>query len=254
MTLHIKLLQLEEFLDFIELPRRGLIYAGAHVGEYIGSFLCLGFDTILAIEPNPEAFEHLRRLESQRIRCVQAAALDRDGESDYYSVPGIPTLNSVLRPRLEHFGADFGEALMTRAPEKLRTRCMRIDTMVRERAPQCNFDLLYMNIQGCEGLAIAGASETLKTVGFIIAETNLEERYHGAAAHHVLVDRLAGLGFDLSNLEVYQTMAANHGEAWFLRRDLRERAGTRIRQENEAYFLAQSPSRRELPSRESETR
>lgn len=238
MSLHIKLLQLEEFLDFIELPRRGLIYAGAHVGENIGSFLCLGFDTILAIEPNPGAFQQLRRLESQRIRCVQAAALDRDGESDFYLVRGIPTLSSVLRPRFEHFRADFGTALTTCAPEKLRTRCMRIDTMVRERAPKSTFDLLYMNIQGCEGLAIAGAPETLKTIGFIIAEMNLEERYEGATTHHAFVDRLAGLGFDLSNLEVYPTMAANHGEAWFLRRDLRERAGTRMRQENEAYFRA----------------
>jgi FkbM family methyltransferase len=219
-----RFLQLDSYLGAFEAPRNGIIYAGAHEGEHLPLFLSLGFENILAIEPNPEALERLRRLECARIRIAPIAVSDHDGECEYFEHALVPTLNSTLPPSEEVFVADFGADLFDRMrPVSRKIPCARLDTIVKTYAPGIVFDALHMNIQGGEANLVQGGTETLRGIHVIHTETNFAERYRGCFTHDRLTALLDEHGFDLMALEIPPTATLAQGDGTYVQRDIRKR-------------------------------
>ena len=196
----------------------GLIYAGAHVGENLGAFLDAGFESVLAIEPNPEDFSKLARLESQRIRCVNNALSDTDGACTYFMIPGVPTLNSLLEPDYDYWVRQVGKELAdAHAPAKVQVEALRLDTLMERHALAGKYNVLYMNIQGGELKALRGAPRTLQDIDTLFAEVNFEKRYTGCVLFDELDAFLRDSGFRLMYLEKFPHSAGEHGEALYRR-------------------------------------
>ena len=88
---------------------RGVVY-GVHIGELIPIFQTIGFEHVLAIEPNPDAFAELEQFASCKIRCVKAALAEAAGEAVLDDVAGAATLNSLLEPDLPSIYLHLGKS------------------------------------------------------------------------------------------------------------------------------------------------
>ncbi|KFA91732.1 FkbM family methyltransferase [Archangium violaceum] len=197
---------------------QGIIYAGAHVGENVGAFLDAGFESVLCIEPNPEDFSQLERHASARVRCVHAAVSDREGTSAYYMVPGVPTLNSLLKPDDEYWVKLVGKEMAdAHAPTRVEVRTLRLDTAVERHGGGVPYNALYLNIQGGELLALKGAPRTLEGLDTVFTEVNFERRYEGCALFEEVDAFLREQGFRLMYLEKFPHSGGQHGEALYRR-------------------------------------
>ncbi|WNG28207.1 FkbM family methyltransferase [Cystobacter fuscus] len=197
---------------------KGVIYAGAHIGENIGAFLDAGFESVLCLEPNPEDFALLERNASKRVLCLNAAVSDQDGVSPYFMVPGVPTLNSTLAPDQEYWKRLVGEELVAQyAPTRLEVPSFRLDTLMERHGLSGRYNVLYMNIQGGELLALRGAPRTLESIDTVFTELNFERRYEGCALFEEVDAFLREAGFRLMYLEKFPSSGGEHGEALYRR-------------------------------------
>ncbi|MFY0528784.1 FkbM family methyltransferase [Archangium gephyra] len=213
---------------------RGVIYAGAHIGENIGGFLDAGFESVLCLEPNPEDFALLKRNASERVVCINAAVSDRDGTSSYFMVPGIPTLNSTLAPDMGYWTKLVGPALVEQyAPSRLEVESFRLDTLMERHGLAGKYNVLYMNIQGGELLALRGAVRTLESIDTVFTELNFERRYEGCALFEEVDGFLRDAGFRLMYLEKFPSSGGEHGEALYRRISSLPRPGVEVDPVNE---------------------
>lgn len=205
---------------------RGIIYTGAHVGEFLGAFLDTGFESVLCLEPNPEDFAQLERNASTRVRCLNVAVSDHDGVTPYFMVPGVPTLNSTFEPDRDYWTRLEGGELVTRnMPMRLEVKSLRLDTILEQHGLSGQYNVLYMNIQGGELRALQGAPRTLESIDTVFTEANFERRYTGCAVFEEVDAFLRAAGFRLMYLEKFPSSAGEHGDALYRRISSMPKAG-----------------------------
>jgi FkbM family methyltransferase len=199
-------------VDYKVAPR-GIVYAGAFTGEHIPIFLTIGFERVLAIEPNPAAFAQLSKLASDRVRCVHGALSASEGSASLYDVEGVPTLNSLLEPDLPAIFAHLGR----RPPslDRIAVKTFALDDILGG-LPEETYNVLYMNIQGGELNALLGASGSLSGLQAIVTEVNFVPRYRGCPTFDVLDRHLEERGFRMMRLRKYGWSGGEHGEAFYL--------------------------------------
>jgi FkbM family methyltransferase len=124
---------------------------GANIGSYARLLARLA-DEVIAMEPVPETFGHLRfnmrSLGLRNVRLLDAAASDRDG----------PVMMEV--PRYRRGPEAMTDARVVEQPTKLRhftVTAMRIDSLNLNR-----LDFIKMDVEGHETQAVRGALETIK--------------------------------------------------------------------------------------------
>lgn len=197
---------------------RGLIYAGAHVGEHVPLFSAGGFKPILAIEPNPVAFAQLRQVAPrfEGVQCVNVAVGDHDGTTPYFAVSDVPTLNSTLEPDRDYWLKVAGPELVDRHPvQRSEVPAARLDTLLAGKAEAYN--TLYINTQGSELKVLQGARQILPHIEAIFTEVNFVRRYDGCATFDEVDAYLKAAGFGLIYLWRYQDGRYTHGEAIYSR-------------------------------------
>lgn len=195
----------------------GIVYGGAHHGELVPEFLAAGFERILAIEASSEAFARLRRLESAVVRCLNVAIADRRGVSPYFMFDDWPTLNSTEEPEADYWRAaehDGKRLLREGSLRRSEVHCDRLDNVV---SPASDYNVLYLNIQGGEPRALAGAEALLDQLDAVAVEVNFAKRYGASATFSPLTRCLSERGFRLMLLEKYAWSRGDHGEAFYRR-------------------------------------
>jgi len=124
---------------------------GANIGTYTRLLAELA-DEVIAIEPVPETFDHLRfnmrSLGVHNVRLINAAASDRDGQV-------------VMEiPRYRRGPEAIADARVVQKPTKLRhfsVAAMRVDSLRLRR-----LDFLKIDVEGHEIAAVSGARETIE--------------------------------------------------------------------------------------------
>jgi len=119
------------------------IDGGAHVGSWT-VFLAGAFDRVIAFEPCQESFAMLQKnmARYKNVECKNQALMDAAGKVD------------VTTPSKKQL------KLTSRIVRKSKTggiRCVKIDSLKLETC-----GLIKLDVEGAEGMAIKGASETLK--------------------------------------------------------------------------------------------
>jgi FkbM family methyltransferase len=195
------MIPLQEILNKYELKPKGVIVVGAHWAEEHNQFLDCGITNFVYVEPCRESFRKMVRTafgfrfpedvlpewayESGRTSLTNyekfgvistttfnVACGEEEGDFPMYvSHQNQGQSNSLLKPELhtiQHPEVVFDDAEVVRV--------IPLDKLPFNRG---DYDMLYMDVQGAEGLVLKGAEETLRNINFIMTECNRGQTYEG---------------------------------------------------------------------------
>ena len=165
-----------------------VLHLGAHLGEEAVEYEAAGARDVVWVEADPNVAVRLAdTVRPFGQRSVQALVSDRDGdEVDFHVSTNDGRSSSMLRMKT-HL-REHPEITVTAS---MRMRTTTVDTLCEQLGID-DVDLLTMDLQGAELLALRGAEGTLRTVRFVYTEVNVAELYEGCAQIDELDRQLAG--------------------------------------------------------------
>jgi FkbM family methyltransferase len=188
-----RMLDLKKLCGKLEIKPRGVIHIGAHEGKELQRYHDMGVQRVLFIEANPEVFERLRQNVSTHpgITVANCAISDQNGSATLH-VTSMDQSSSILNlKRHLKIYPEISEIQQVIVP------CKTLDTLVRElNLDAADFNVLNLDIQGAELLALKGATETLRHIDAINTEVNYEELYEGCALIDQVDEFLERHGFE----------------------------------------------------------
>jgi len=165
---------------------------GANIGLYTRLFANLGAGEIVAFEPVASNLQLYRRNVAlggieQRVRCLPLALSDRDEEGQF-QLDDVQSTSGTLN-RVTGGAAAEGRRNLGLAPKTERVLCRTVDSLVAaaEVPPP---DLIKVDVEGAEGLVLAGGLKVLAT-----HRPRLLVELHGAEVARAVAERLLDLGY-----------------------------------------------------------
>lgn len=185
-------LNIQELCRQYAIAPRGVIHVGAHEGTEITAYQQMGAQKVLFVEANPAVFERLQAnlTGMPDVRSVNCAIGDRNGSVDLH-VTSFDQSSSILQ--LKRHQEIYPHITET---HQITVQSKTLDTLLQEQELNpSDFNILNIDIQGAELLALQGATNWLKSVELINTEVNYEELYEGCALIDQLDEFLEGHGF-----------------------------------------------------------
>jgi FkbM family methyltransferase len=185
-------LNIQELCRQYAIAPRGVIHVGAHEGTEITAYQHMGAQKVLFVEANPAVFERLQAnlTGMPDVLSVNCAIGDRNGTVDLH-VTSFDQSSSILP--LKHHQEVYPHITET---HQITVQSKTLDTLLQEQELNpSDFNILNIDIQGAELLALQGATNWLKSVELINTEVNYEELYEGCALIDQLDEFLEGHGF-----------------------------------------------------------
>jgi FkbM family methyltransferase len=153
----------------------------------------------ILVEPQPARCLELKRsFSAPRFSVHQCALSDQESmcemevlEWDYSS--------SILPVRRDL--PKVSAVLDLSVREKINCRVTTLDTLMTEAGWVGSVDLLKIDVQGAELLALRGAEQTLPRVRFILTEVSFTPLYEGSCVFGQVYDLLSERGFRLLSLQ-----------------------------------------------------
>ena len=141
---------------------------------------------VYAFEPNPPSYDlclnyrdSLPAQMKNRIKIFKKAASNKEGESKFYALDQSKTNSqnlgmSSLNKLVDGFdGSLLGDYWVQK---EINIDCIRMDNWLKENNIN-KIDILWMDVQGAENLALMGFGERLKDVKIIFTEAGLIPYY-----------------------------------------------------------------------------
>ncbi|MEG3841898.1 FkbM family methyltransferase [Microcoleus sp. herbarium14] len=188
-----QMLDLQQLCMQHSIVPRGVVHVGAHEGHETGLYQAMGVERVLYIEANPEVFARLqlRIAEFRNVQAVNCAASDRNGTVNLH-VTSMDQSSSIL-PLKRH--AEIYPTIQE--THQVTVESKTLDTLLQElELEPADFNIINLDIQGAELLALQGATNLLKYIEAINTEVNYEELYEGCALIDQLDEFLDNYGFD----------------------------------------------------------
>ncbi|XZN96694.1 MAG: FkbM family methyltransferase [Microcoleus sp.] len=185
-------LDLQKLCQQYSIAPRGVIHIGAHEGQEMQEYQVMGADKVLFVEANPSVFERLK-LHIAGIPNVWLAncAISNQNGTVNLRVNSHDMSSSILPLKL-HKEIYPGMLEVNQVTVTSKT----LDSLMQESPLNSSeFNILVIDIQGAELLALQGARETLKYIDAISTEVNCEELYEGCALIDQVDDFLKVYGF-----------------------------------------------------------
>ncbi|GDZ95224.1 methyltransferase FkbM family protein [Planktothrix agardhii CCAP 1459/11A] len=192
---------------------RGIIHVGAHEGSEVEYYLAMGAQRVLFIEANPTVFERLQTNIAQYPN-VQALnyAISHENGTVTLRVTSFDQSSSIL-PLKHHL--DIYPTIQE--TEQVTVPSRTLDTLLQELGLNpADFNILNIDIQGAELLALQGATNWLQYVEAINTEVNYKELYEGCALIDDLDEFLERYGF-----QRIATITPHHpdwGDAFYIKK------------------------------------
>lgn len=204
---------LGEWLGRHGIEPRGVIHVGGHEGQEVDAYARLGIEHALFFEANPQVFDTLqaRLAERDGYQALHCAIVESNAPVTL-RVTSFDQSSSVL-PLKEHarIYPDIVEVAQVEVPGR------RLDDILRESGDESrHYNLLSLDIQGAELLALKGAVETLHQVDAIRVEVNYAELYAGGAHVYELDAFLDAQGF--ARVETACPFHPSWGDAFYVRK------------------------------------
>jgi FkbM family methyltransferase len=176
--------------DIVKIPEGGIIFE-------CGSRDCLDAIEVLnhykprkiySFECNPESIEACKANAKNysQIELVESAVGNCNEDISFYAtdMENSPDKNIGGSSALFH---NRGQTDFIQ--KKITVPCTRLDTFMKENQID-KIDLLCMDLQGYEKIALEGMRERIKDVKYIITEVNFEAYYEGSALFDDIFDFL----------------------------------------------------------------
>lgn len=183
--------------------KRGVIHIGAHRCEEASQYS--EYPKVLWIDGNDD-------LCAEYPQIVNAIISDEDDKDVEFMITSNDAMSSSILKLKEH-RVEHPDCVEVKNVLK---KSVTLDTLLtRQGYKHDDFDMLVMDIQGAELLALKGACHTLEHINVIVTEVNTKELYEGCVMLPELDDYLKERGF----LRV-DTQMTRHGwgDAIYLRR------------------------------------
>lgn len=177
-------------------PSKGVLHVGAHTGEELALYHSLGLtdQQILWIDANSDYAAHFGPAQ----RFLSALVSNVDNQSAEFNITNNGQSSSIL-PLKEH----LVEHPQVYKVEGRTLNTTRLDTLFAQNSiAYDSFDVINLDIQGAELLALHGAPNILQHIKAIYTEVNTKELYAGCALLGELDQFLAQLGFSRTCIEM----------------------------------------------------
>ena len=187
-----QMLDLAKLCQQYAIQPRGIIHIGAYEGEEIRTYREMGIANVLFIEANPQVFARLQQKMAgfPGVQVANYALCDRAGWVDLH-IAAHEQSSSILSPN-----PHSNQTVYTREISSIQVEAKTLDTLLAELQliPE-DYNLLNLDIQGAELLALQGATQTLQGIDGINLEVNYEEIYQGCPLIDEIDNFLEQAGF-----------------------------------------------------------
>jgi len=202
-------LLLAQLRIFANAPSLSVVDAGAHHGQTAEQYLThFPGSRVIALEPDPENFGIAQQTLApfgDRVALLPLALAEADG--------------SVSLRRTSHSGAhsllEVGDMRYYDAPVEtlapVEVRAVSLDSLCAGHGLD-RLDILKMDIQGAELLALRGAADLLarQAIGLIALEVLFQPLYRDQPTFWDIADHLRARGYALQGLHDQRQHAVNH--------------------------------------------
>ncbi|MEG5065133.1 FkbM family methyltransferase [Microcoleus sp. B3-A4] len=205
-------LDLQKLCQQYSIAPRGVLHIGAHEGQEIQEYQVMGAQKVLFVEANPSVFERLKANIAgiPNVWLANCAVSNQNGTVNL-RVNSHDMSSSILPLKL-HKEIYPGMVEVNQVTVPSRT----LDSLLQEsRLDSSEFNILVIDIQGAELLALQGAKETLKYIDAISTEVNCEELYEGCALIDQVDDFLRVYGFQ--RVAVASPSHPSWGDAFYVK-------------------------------------
>jgi FkbM family methyltransferase len=192
---------------------KGVVHVGAHEGRQARQYVDAGIAKSIMVEANPAVYAKLQDNTAglQGVLAIHCAAGDQNGTAEL-RVANSDRSSSVF-PFARH-RAIFPTVKQTSLAE---VPARTLDQILKETDQQPgDYNVLNLEIQGAELIALKGAASLLPNVQAVLAEVNYEELYAGGATIEQMDAFLESSGFD--RVATTTPMHASWGSAFYVRR------------------------------------
>ena len=181
--------------SIVQIPENGLVVecGSRDCLDAIEVLNCYNPSKIYSFECNPESIEVCRAnaKDYPQIELVESAVGNCNEDISFYAtdMEKSKDKNIGASSALFHNGGqkDFIQ-------KKINVPCTRLDTFMNDNNVE-NIDLLCLDLQGYEKIALEGMGERIKDVSYIITEVNFEPYYEGSVLFDDLLVFLNEKGF-----------------------------------------------------------
>jgi FkbM family methyltransferase len=178
-----RMLDLQQIFSQYGIVPHGVIHIGAHEGTEISTYQAMGVQKVLFVEANPVVFERLQANIAgvPNVQAVNCAVSNENGTLNLRVTSNDQSSSILELKRHLELYPNIQETNQVTVESKT------IDTLLQEmQLNPYDFNILNIDIQGAELLALQGGTDWLKWVAGINTEVNYEEMYEGCA----LIDQL----------------------------------------------------------------
>lgn len=159
---------------------------------------------IYAFECNPNTIpickQNIEKY-TDRITLIEGAVCDYDGEITFYPINQQKTITSWKdgNPGASSLFKSNGTYIYEHyVQDEIRTKCHRLDTILKIHGIP-KVDIIWMDLQGAELLALKGLGEHLTHVQFIYTEVSHKEMYSGQVMFNEFHSFMTSREFVLNN-------------------------------------------------------
>ena len=159
---------------------------------------------IYAFECNPNTLDLCEQniiSYQDRITLIKGAVCDYDGSITFYPInqektkttwkDGNPGASSLFKSNGKY-------TVETYVQDEITTNCHRLDTIMNKHNIPC-VDIIWMNLQGAELLALKGLGNKLSFVEYLYTEVSHREIYTGQVMYKELNDYMIKNNFSILN-------------------------------------------------------
>jgi len=194
-------------------PVRGVLHVGAHDGEELNYYKENGISDVVFCEANPKIYKRLveRCQNSDGVKCYNYAICDHKGEVDFHVTNNDSASSSILNLKVHkhYYPHIYNE-------ETIRVPSITIDELFEMESLQpSRYNLLNIDIQGAELLAMKGMKNYLTSCDYVYSEVNFEELYEGCGLMSDIDLYLSQFGF--SRITVAETRSG-FGDALYAKK------------------------------------
>lgn len=160
---------------------------------------------IYAFECNPNTLDICKKNiqpYSDRITLIEGAVCDYDGNITFYPINQQKTITTWKdgNPGASSLFKSNGEyPVETYIQDEIITHCHRLDSIMNKYGIP-NVDILWMDLQGAELLALKGLGNHLQNVKYIHTEVSYKEIYSGQVMFKELNDFILSNDFAIKNI------------------------------------------------------